>query len=450
MASTLLRHPLALLGAILLFALALRATAVSYLGVSDIVNYTESGITARNFVTGNGYTFDFYGLRPNAPLQAFIPPVFTALVAVCLRYAEDPPRALELIQAVLSTLTILLIYYSAKKLTNQTVALLTTAGLAIYPVFVVMPAYPISLTLNALLLALVVYLCLRLAEKQTVPVAVATGLAFGVAVLAKPQQLVLLPLIALWLWLNVRVNHPLLLKRLALLTAVAMLVLLPWTLRNYAIFGQFVFVSTNGGFAFWNGNNPFTTGSALDVDTARLDTYLGVPHDPRAPAIIGSMIPYPMPKELVNQGIALDELALDKALLLASLNFIRTDPGRWLDLIAQKFIAVWWVRNNVGLQYEPTWARYYQIIYAALAALMIPGLLLSLRDWRRHSLLYLVFAYYCGIAIAVTVQTRFRWEIEPYFILFAALTVCDLAQRLQRLLRKLNHRLVLPSMTDGF
>jgi 4-amino-4-deoxy-L-arabinose transferase-like glycosyltransferase len=425
------RRHIAVLGAILLLALALRVAAVFTIGVSDIVTYTESGVTAGNFVKGNGYTFDYYGLRPNAPVQAFMPPVYPALIALCLRYTSDPPRALELTQAILSMLTILLIYLSATILSNQVIALLTSAGLAIYPVFVVMPAYPISLTLNALLLTLSVYLCLRLAEKRTVPIAVATGVGLGVAILAKPQQLAFVPVIAVWLWLNVRENRPLLLKRLALVIVMALLILLPWSLRNYAIFGQFVFVSTSAGFSSWVGNNPFTTGSAHDVDSARLDTYLGVPHDLQKPAIIGNMIPYPMPKELANQGAALDELALDRALLAASLNFIRSDPGRWLDLVAQKFIAFWWVRSNVGLQYEPAWTRYYQVIYAVLAAFAIPGLLLSLRQWRRYSLLYLVVAYYCVVEIAATVQTRYRWEMEPYFLLFAALTVLAVARRLR-------------------
>jgi hypothetical protein len=43
------------------------------------------------------------------------------------------------------------------------------------------------------------------------------------------------------------------------------LVLLPWTARNWAVFGGFVFVSTNGGYNLLVGNHPEASGGWQEV-----------------------------------------------------------------------------------------------------------------------------------------------------------------------------------------
>jgi hypothetical protein len=420
-----------LLTAIVLLALALRTAAVLIYGVNDIVTYTESGLTAANVVAGQGYTFDFYGLRPEHPLQSFIPPVFTALIAFCLTTFADPPRTLELIQALLSSLTVLCLYFIAAKLANQTVGLLLALALAVYPVYVALAAIPISLTLTAFLVSLLLCACLVLVERGTVRAGLVVGFLLGLSILDKPTLLGWMPLLLLWLWLNARQDGLKLLKLLAAIVVLALLTVLPWTLRNVSLLGQLVLVSTNGGITFWGGNNPFTTGSGFDVDSALLDAYLGVPHDPQKPAIIGTLIPYPMPKPLQAQVASLSEADLDDALYLAGLEFIRDDPAHWLRLVATKLVGFWWFRPNVGAQYEASWTRYYQIIFAALLLFAVPGLLLSMRQWRRYSLLYLLIGYDCLICLVFTVQTRYRWEVEPYLVLFATLSVYFLLSRVR-------------------
>ena len=42
--------------------------------------------------------------------------------------------------------------------------------------------------------------------------------------------------------------------------AVSLLVVAPWTVRNWRRFGRFVLISTNGGLNLWIGNNPASSG----------------------------------------------------------------------------------------------------------------------------------------------------------------------------------------------
>jgi hypothetical protein len=61
---------------------------------------------------------------------------------------------------------------------------------------------------------------------------------------------------------------------------------------------------------------------------------------------------------------------------------------------------------------------------------LLVGLVVSARDWRRYSLFYMLFIFYTVVFVAYNVESRYRWEIEPFFLIFAALAVTTLASRL--------------------
>jgi hypothetical protein len=146
----------------------------------------------------------------------------------------------------------------------------------------------------------------------------------------------------LWLWLN-RKSRCGWLKSSAIIAVAVILVILPWTIRNYRIQGQFVPIATNGGFNFWNGNNPFTTGSGHDVYTEQVDQFLGRPHDLQQPVIV-QMQPYPLPADIQANVATISEVALDRQLYRAGLDFIRKQPRMWIALMGQKLVSFWWFR----------------------------------------------------------------------------------------------------------
>ena len=46
----------------------------------------------------------------------------------------------------------------------------------------------------------------------------------------------------------------------AIVAVGALLVVAPWTLRNYRVYGRFVLVASEGGVTFWTGNHPLAHG----------------------------------------------------------------------------------------------------------------------------------------------------------------------------------------------
>jgi hypothetical protein len=412
-------------------ALALRLVAIVIIGPdSNGPSYwSESGVIAQNLLQGQGYTYDFYGLRTAQPLQSFMPPLFIWLLYACLRFSTQPALALTLVQAVLSSLTAVAIFLLAVQLSSRrAVALLSGLAAACYPVMVLMVTMPISLTLHLALLAWALVLTMLLARKPTGVLALATGVLWGLLILGRPAVLAFLPLVILWLWWNNRSWQDLL--RLGDLILVAVIViLLPWTVRNYRIHGRLILVSSNSGATFWNGNNPFSTGTGHLVYTAKVDEYLGRAHDPSQPEVV-QLHPYPLPPDLQAEAATLSEIELDRRQFQAGLAFIREQPKAWLTLMAQKTVSFLWFRRNIGALYDASWTAYYKPVYVALVILLLVGLVVSARDWRRYSLLYMLFVFYTVIFVAYNVQTRYRWEIEPFFLIFAALGLVAVYDRI--------------------
>ena len=421
-----------------LFALALRLLALLLLPGEGLTEHVESVTVARNLVAGRGFTFDFYGLRPHAPLRSFIPPLFVGQVYLALKLG-NANLAMGLMNALLSSLTALLMVGIGRQLTDDpAVGWLTGIAFALYPVFIVTTTIYQSLTLHAFVLALAVFTSLVAWRRRRPGWVLLAGAMWGVMALGRPH------LAAFWLllaplWWGLAPprpsgeGNPLSRKAAWGLSLLAMLlVLTPWTLRNGRIHHRFVPIATSGGFNFWNGNNPFTTGSGHEVDAARAAAYLGHPVAPAGVEVV-EMRPYPLPPEVQAQVGTMSETALDRALFRAGLSFIAREPAAWVALLGRKLRGALWFREQIGLRYQrPTWTLVYQVLYGLLLLLAVPGLALSRPHWRRGVLLYGLIAYYILWQVIFHTLTRYRWEVEPYYLLFAALTVVSLARRTDR------------------
>jgi hypothetical protein len=404
----------------------------------DFATLMEPGRTAINLATGRGYVFDFYGTRPNSPLQAFLPPLHPWLIALSLRF-ENPALVYGLSQALLGTLTVWLLHRLAVGVAGSRVAVLAAWGAALYPPHLLLVSQPHSTVLHACLLVAVLLASWQLCNRPSKRWSLLAGGLLGILTLGRPQAILLAPLIVGWLWVNgIRTAR---LRRAAfLLVAASVIVILPWVIRNSLIFGRPVFISTNGGATFWNGNNPFTTGSAHDVYADRLAAYRGVEPDPDLPQVYQHPEPYPYPPEIESRLATIPELDLDRAAYLAAIDFILASPLDWLRLEGQKLLSFWWFRPNLGANpiYRDHWTLLYRILYPLILIPAVVGLVLSVRTsggvvraTMRYGMLYAVPVFYTATHVLYNVLTRYRWEIELFLLLFAALTVEACLQALE-------------------
>ena len=130
-------------------------------------------------------------------------------------------------------------------------------------------------TLHTLLLLAVLVATFRLARTLSWKDAALLGVIMGVSVYVRPILLLFPSVIAVLCWLAGGGG-----KRsiglAALSMFMALLVMSPWTLRNFLELDGFVLTATNGGFNFYMGNGPDGTGTFRDMSSA----YFGPSNDP--------------------------------------------------------------------------------------------------------------------------------------------------------------------------
>ena len=183
------------------------------------------------------------------------------------------------------------------------------------------------------------------------------------------------------------------------------LVVLPWTARNYLLFGRFVFVTTDTAELFWRGNNPIATGSALLLD--------------------GRAVFFGAPKAFQREILSRDELGQADLFRETARAFVREHPAEFAGLLVRKWVSFWWFPASAGLKYPGAWLRLYQAFYVALLAGAILGAVVACRRadtaGRRRIALVLVMLACISVAQSLFyVDVRHRWGVEPLLGIFLA------------------------------
>lgn len=103
--------------------------------------------------------------------------------------------------------------------------------------------------------------------------AILAGALLGGSTLIQPSLQFLPPVVGILL-IGLRPEKSACLRGPLLLILGAVMVIAPWSARNYAVFDRFVLVSTNGGDVLYRANNPLATGGytpAGEVDMSSLN-----------------------------------------------------------------------------------------------------------------------------------------------------------------------------------
>ena len=172
--------------------------------------------------------------------------------------------------------TLIVVYFLAATVSDEIVARVATILLALWPNFIFYAGLPGKELLLAFLLPLAILLYLSCAApdaRSSRPIfALLTGLVLGFATLTQ-ASVILYPSVLIIYEIIRRTAVRTLLSRISLVILGIVLMVSPWTVRNYFVLDTFVPVSTNGGWSFYAGNNPKATGGyvALEADFADYD-----------------------------------------------------------------------------------------------------------------------------------------------------------------------------------
>ncbi len=360
--------------------------------------YYEYMEIARNILDGHGYSWkDAY----TQPLQvtSFLPPlyVFWCLFFIWLSSANFLPMYIA--QAVIAATGCIPAYLLGKRLFSNQVGWIFATIYAIYPEFVYLHSRPVSEFLYVVLALWLLYgyAVLRDDDPQSrrfLHRSLWLGLLFGVTILVKEGATVLLTAIVLSL-LIVKRPRPAVLRRSVIpMIAVAVLVVLPWTIRNYTAQGEFIPIRTGFGYTLWVGNHPGGNGLLWHENGSK--TQDDLPEDYKA---------------YVDRNLPADEQARDAFYFAEVGRFIRNNPLQYATFCLR--------RLGVYLWFDPTHPLaqniIYRISYILTLILAIPGIILTIRRKQMDPVFPLIYFGYMFLYVPVLVLPRYR--IIPLLVL---------------------------------
>ncbi|HXM35219.1 MAG TPA: glycosyltransferase family 39 protein [Pyrinomonadaceae bacterium] len=254
---------------------------------------------ARNLVFNH-----VFSARADLAPTAFRPPLYSAVIALLWFGDSSPFYAVLLLQVVLGTATVALVFLIARDQFGRGVALLAAAGMALAPMTGHFTAAILSETLFTFLLTLGIFWWGR---KRYV----ATGLVLGLAALTRvtilPFVVLLSLLTLLGPWRSYRRGY-------LTITLLVLAVISIWTVRNALVFHRFIPVAA-GGYGTNLLLGSMETSEADDVVKRKA---LLIQADQAA-------------------GQQSDETAFDRVRLRAALGRIADNPRRWLLARAEQY-----------------------------------------------------------------------------------------------------------------
>jgi hypothetical protein len=223
----------------------------------------EAGNIAYSLAQGKGFGGVF---RMETGPTAWLAPIYPLLIAGIFKifgiFTARAFFAAVFLNIVFSSATCVPIFFAAKRVGGVGLASLAAWLWALFPNAIMIPFEWIwDTSLSALLAATILWATLALAESDRIRDWCAYGMLWGFTLMTNPALGALLPFLLGWLACRGRLayrgsgENRLRWKRVATAAGVAVLCCVPWTIRNYAVFHQFIPLRSNLPFELWLGNN---------------------------------------------------------------------------------------------------------------------------------------------------------------------------------------------------
>ena len=366
---------------------------------------------------------------PDEPF--FRAPMYPYLLASLSKLTSGSLFWIRFIQILLGSLLPLLIYLLGLKLFNRQIAFWSAVAALFYPTFLY---YDSSLLITFLITLLSVFLILYLYRYNSNsfinPITV--GILLGAAGLARPNILLLGPFLLIWIWviLKPKIGIKKALIHYLVIGLTSIMIILPITIRNYQVSGDFVFIAWQGGMNFYIGNNHQSTGWSATL-----------------PGIDKSW------EGGYNEAIAFAEQNKKRSLKKSevsdfwtqeTIREIKEYPSDFFQLLIKKIrllINGYEIPNNTNIylakDYSPIidillFNKYIYFPFGILIPLALIGIAFSLKEWRKFLPIYLFLFAYGGSLVLFFVCARFRQPLIPFFILFAVYAVYQIINQIKK------------------
>lgn len=400
---------------------------------------------ARNWADGKGYSFkgdERWLFDPSEPNDRTDPdgyystaweePIPTLLLGTFFwLFGEYGRLAMTTANALFFAATLVVVYHLGRLIQGPWLGLISAALLALIPTaHSLVKVYIGGSVLGGLLVSICALLLLWFLECISVRRGLLLGATIGVAALTQAATIAFAPVAALLALFSAGPLTWTAWRSAGIIVAAALLVISPWTLRNYAIFGELVLVRNGGGQIAYVGNRAFA--ETFEPGLVSADAPFAPPW--RARNILHAV---QLIDEIENRraldaysrdtvrAIALDKYAefneaeRDKAFMHHAVEFMRRYPLITLQLSVVKTARFIYQRQHGWLHSIPT---------TIAGMLAVVGAAIGLRQRRVRALGLMVLGYVAVYALTYPLFYRYRYPIEPLLTVLGGVAVAWVAQ----------------------
>jgi Dolichyl-phosphate-mannose-protein mannosyltransferase len=382
-------------------------------GIGDFYYYQD---LATALAKGYGYVDPTSAYVGHAMPTATHPPLWPELLSLVSRlslagsalgeHGAHGYVAHRITGAVVGTGTVVTIGYLGRRVADARVGLIAAATAALYPVLIAADGSLLSEPLFGLCVGVSMLIAYRLLDAPTGWWALALGAALGLAALTRSEGFVLVPLLAVPVIWRRGVPARRIATRLALAGIGLLVVVGPWTARNWARFDRPVIGSNNSGSVIAGANCDLTYHGRY-LGLWRLEC-VGLP-------------------ESGNEAVAAARQRRK------GIEYARDHAGRVPVVATVRVLRTWdlydpWEAVTLNEGRDRTVSRIGLVVYWALLALAIAGAVLLAR---RRSPLRILLAPVVMVTLVSALGwglTRFRHPAEISIVVLAAVAVSALVR----------------------
>jgi hypothetical protein len=397
------------------------AWKVAPVAVKDFLPYGyELGRVARAIAAGQGFSSPLR-MVDSGPTVWFTP-IYPYLVAGIFKiwgtYTDLSRMIIQTLNYAFASLTIIPIYGIARRTFGQTVAVGASWFWVFLPTSLFFPLTWIwDTSMAALFLALIFWSTLAMHEAQTTRSWAGYGALWAIGVLINPAVLSLFPFLVGWVvWESRRDGAPWT-KFASATILIFAIALVPWTIRNYRVFGKFIVLRSNFGLELWLGNNP---------------------------SVPDSWSPWMHPNDNLQEAVkykTMGEIAYMAEKQHQAFAFMRMHPMDTLQFTFHRFVNNWLAVSDSPLDswaYSPYYLKLFMVMNVLLSLFTLLGALFAYRTGNTAAFPYAMVLLIFPLVFYVThASLRYRFPMDPIMMVLSAYGV---AQSICYLRARFTHR----------
>jgi tetratricopeptide (TPR) repeat protein len=351
-------------------------------------------------------------------------PAYPYFIALIFWLSKNNFFVLGLIQILIGSANCLLIFILVKKFTQgkNIPALIAGVMASLYGILAFFDADILAIFFTLVFVTITLLLLIEAHQSHRRSLALLAGIALGCAALDRTNIVLFVPVAAWFLASEFSLKLKSWKWKPAILFIIGtILVIIPFTLRNYFVDNDFVLVSSNAGVNLYIGNNPQANGVFNLPHESGLSNY----------DLNGSSI------ETAERetGRQLKPSQVSRFWMKKAVSFIVEHPATAVTLAWRKFLLLWnfyEIPNHLNFYYiRAKSAPILHMLFVGfwlVAPLAVVGIVWKWRQgWRSTDKLLIAFLItYMLSLLPFFITARYRLPMVPVLIVFASVTIVEI------------------------